>query len=56
MSAAGNASRRLERLRNPQFFRLDGAKAAHPELVLASSLKGDGIQDLRTEIARLLAS
>lgn len=30
--------------------------AAHPELIVTSSLKGDGMQDLRTEIARLLAS
>jgi GTP-binding protein len=30
--------------------------AAHPELIITSSLKGDGMQDLRTEIARLLAS
>lgn len=30
--------------------------AAHPELILTSSLKGDGIQDLRTEIAALLLS
>ena len=28
--------------------------AAHPRLILTSSLKGDGIADLRTEIAQLL--
>ena len=30
--------------------------AAHPEVILTSSLKGDGLRDLRTEIAMLLES
>jgi GTP-binding protein len=30
--------------------------AAHPELIVTSAQKGDGMQDLRAEIARLLAS
>ena len=48
--------RELEKIITTTKAAIQKRPAAHPDLIVTSSQKGDGIEDLRTEIARLLAS